>query len=40
MKNKLLKSISKTLKIKKPFLMIDKITNLVLKKKMYRLQKN
>lgn len=33
MKNKFLKSISKTLKIKKPFLMVDKITNIVLKKK-------
>ena len=33
MTDKLLKSISKTLKIKKPFLMVDKITNLVLKKK-------
>ena len=33
MTDKYLKSISKTLKIKKPFLMVDKITNIVLKKK-------
>tara|TARA_A100001015_G_scaffold295291_1_gene374100 strand:+ start:386 stop:826 length:441 start_codon:yes stop_codon:yes gene_type:complete len=33
MNNKMLKSISKTLRIKKSFLMIDKITNLVVKKK-------